>query len=275
MYKLVLMNLKKKYYNNIKNTCTVSIIILMIIIPTNVFAENQIFITQTNEADNIIFDGKWSFEREWKQSGLQEIKVNEGTSYVRISHQGEFVYVFIDVLSDTKTEKMVDKSIVCFDSKNNKSEIADSDDYCFIAVMGKQIGMTIQGGSNIPTNNYFKNIKNHQDMIAIGGTSDENDRYTKQPHASYEFKIPIELIGRSDNYGFYASVYDHNLKSIYSWPTVDSKIQEIPSPSSWGDLISPDKSIPEIPLPLMILSILFIAIIGITRKIKFTKFFLH
>jgi len=250
-------------------------IFLIITLSTNAFAEEQIFITVSSEAKNIIFDGKWSFEREWKQSSMQEIYTENGIIYLRISHQDEFVYVFLDVLPDRQTERMVDRAIVCFDTSNNKSKIADSDDYCFVAVMGKQTGMTLQGGSNIPTNNYFKNIKNHQDMIAIGGTSDENDRYTKTPHASYEFKIPTELIGRSDNYGFYASVYDHDSKITYSWPSINSEIQnKIPSPSKWGDVISPDKSIPEMPFPLVILSVLLITIVVISRKTNFSKIFL-
>ena len=139
-----------------KNIILILTIFFIIIYPANIFAE-EIFITPSSEAHKIIFDGKWSFEREWKQSSLVEIHDEKGIVYLRVSHQDEFVFVFLDVLPDRQTEKMMDKSIVCFDTDNNKSEIADSDDYCFIAVMGKQTGMTIQGGSKIPTNNYFKN----------------------------------------------------------------------------------------------------------------------
>ena len=67
------MYLKDKYFDSMKNIFTVSIILSMILIPTFVFAE-EFFITQNNEADNIIFDGKWSFEREWKQSSIKKIR---------------------------------------------------------------------------------------------------------------------------------------------------------------------------------------------------------
>ena len=275
------MYLKNKYFDRNSGISLKLIIFFVVIfsmpaIPIDVFAE-EFFITQTNESDNIIFDGKWSFEREWKQSSLKEIQVNQKeTVYLRISHQDEFVYVFLDVLPDRKTERISDKAVVCFDTNNNKSKIADNYDYCFFAMMDKPTGLMIQGGSNIPTNNYFKNIKNHPDMIAIGGTSDENDRYSKIPHASYEFKIPIELIGRSDNYGFYAAAFDFNSNTVYSWPNIDSKnLNYIPSPSKWGDLISPDKSLPEIPLPIMILVILMIGVILATRKISFSSRFIQ
>ncbi len=76
--------------------------------------------------------------------------------------------------------------------------------------MMKQTGMTLQEVSNIPTNNYFKNIKNYQDMIAIGGISDEDDRYT--------------------------------------------------------NVISPDKTLPEMPLTIIVLIIMLISIIIVTKK---------
>ena len=33
-----------------------------------------------------------------------------------------------------------------------------------------------------------------------------------------EFQIPIELIERSDNYGFYVNLFDANSNVMYSWP---------------------------------------------------------
>ena len=255
-----------------KNGFLILFVCLIIIYPISIFAEEPIFITKSSTMNKIIFDGKWSFETEWKQSSLKEINTENGIIYLRISHQDEFVFVFLDVLPDKQMDRIADKSIICFDTKNNKSEYPDTDDYCFVAAMGKQTGMTLQSGSKIPTNNYFKNIKNHQDMIAIGGMSDKHDRYTKTPHASYEFKIPTELIGRSDNYGFYTSVFDYNSEKVFSWPSIDSKKSHIiPSPSKWGDVISPDKTLPEMPLPLVILSVLLISVIGITRKMGFSR----
>ena len=255
-----------------KNKLIILFVCLTVIYPISAFAEEPIFITQSSTADKIIFDGKWSFETEWKHSSLTQINTDEEPVYLRISHQDEFVYVFLDVLPDKQMERVADKSIICFDIQNNKSEIPDNDDYCFVAALGKQTGMTLQGGSKIPTTGYFKNIKNHQDMIAIGGMSDEHDRYSEIPHASYEFKIPTELIGRSNNFGFYASVFDSNSKTVYSWPNINSeKPNIIPSPSKWGDVISPDKTLPEMPAPIIILLVLLISVIGITRKISFSR----
>jgi len=262
--------------------CAYMIIIVMLIssiiflVPVSAFADEQFFITQSSQMDDIIFDGKWTFETEWKESSIKEIQSSDGITYLRVAHQDDFVFVFLDVLHDNRVERIVDKAIVCFDTKNNKSEIADVDDYCFIGVNGKQTGITLQGGSSIPTNNYFKNIKNHPEMIAFGGISDENDRYSKIPHASYEFKIPTEVIGRSDNYGLYVRVIDSDSSLVYSWPNIIlEESKNIPSPTKWGDLISPDKSLPEIPLPIMIFAILMIGIIFVTKKSSFSSNFIQ
>ena len=78
--------------------------------------------------------------------------------------------------------------------------------------LGDNEGVTLRGNSN-QLDSSFKEIPNLIDYVAISTVSDENDRYTKDLHLSYEFKIPIELVDRSDNYGFYLAVYDSILTS--------------------------------------------------------------
>ncbi len=132
---------------------------------------------------------------------------------MRTAHQENFVYVFLDVIIDKRLDKGSDKAVICFDIENDKNEFADSDDYCFIATLGKEIGSTLQGESSLDTNN-FQNIQNPEGFIGIGAVSDENDRYSIIPHASYEFRIPTDLIGRSDNYGYYVGIYDDFTKKL-------------------------------------------------------------
>ena len=115
----------------------------------------------------------------------------------------------------------------------------------FLALNG--ISFTVKKGEVlgiIGLNGHFQKIPNPEDYIAIGNVSDENDRYSKIPHVSYEFRIPIDVLGRSDNYGFYMAVFEANSNVIYSWPTEvqQNRIFTIPSPSVWGEIISPDKS---------------------------------
>ncbi len=202
----------------VKSSILFTIIILIITPITNVFAEEPIMITISPVMDQVTFDGIWTHETEWKKSSLDSIRTDQGVIYLRTAHQGNFVYVFLDVIIDTHLDKEVDKSVICFDTENDKNEFVDSNDYCFTAILGENVGSTLQGESSLVANN-FQNIPNVEGFIGIGAVSDDNDRYSIIPHASYEFRIPTDLIGRSDNYGYYVGIYDDFTKTTYSWPS--------------------------------------------------------
>ena len=248
----------------VKSSVLFVIIILTITPITNVFAE-PIMITKSPNMDQVTFDGIWTHATEWKKSSLNSITTDQGTIYLRTAHQGNFVYVFLDVILDTHLDKGLDKAVICFDTENDKNEFADSNDYCFTAILGENVGSTLQGESSLVANN-FQNIPNVEGFIGIGAVSDENDRYSIVPHASYEFRIPTDLIGRSDNYGYYVGIYDDFTKTTYSWPS-EIVLDEfkIPSPKLWGEIISPDKSLPEFDLPFLALISSLVMIIVITR----------
>ncbi len=109
---------------------------------------------------------------------------------------------------------------------------------------------------------------NHKDLIAVGGTSDENDRYTPVPHPTYEFRIPIELLERTNTYGIYLQVFDHSNATTYSWPSEIDSNDYIPSPAKWGIIYSPDKSLPEYDLPILVLLLGTFSIILFSWKNK-------
>ena len=222
----------------------------------NKIDEKNIFITKSNSMKEINFDGKWTFYKEWKQTSWNPIKSDGNVVFhLRTAHQGNFIYVLIDAISDTNANIEFDKATVCIDSKNNKSEFFDSDDYCFIiqleernvmdTLFNKQDSFIIQGDLQSKNIEELKKIK-VKEFVGIGTMSDKEDKYSAISHASYEFKIPIELIGRSDNYGFYVNVFDDSSNVVYSWPE-EIKLESfgISNPSLWGNLISPDKSLLE------------------------------
>jgi len=225
-------------------------------------------ITYSDKMNFIEFDGKWTSFSEWKESSLNS--VGDGM-IIRSAHFGDFIYIFVDSLHDSTLDKGSDRSIICFDYDNSKSPIPDKNDYCFVAILDRENGFTLQGDSPLQSKSNFKQIPNHPNFIAIGGVSDENDRYLKSPHPSYEFKIPTELIQRSDIYGFYVETFDaHSGKSL-SWPGNISKNNPmaIPSPALWGEMISIDKSLPEIPLPILILTITIFTMIILSRYLNY------
>ncbi len=227
---------------------------------------DPILITQSTGIHNVIFDGKWTNEIEWKTSSHNLFTYDDKMIiHLRTAHQENFIYVFVDPVSDTTLDDKMDEATICFDGNNNKNKIPDTDDFCFSVLLNQQQGIIKQGLSN---GNY--DIIDTIEFIAISSVSDENDRYTKTPHPSYEFKIPIDLLGRSDNYGFYLSVYDASLDKFYSWPENSTRYTsfDIPPPSKWGDIISPDKSLPELNLPIMIFTVLIFTIILLQSKIR-------
>jgi hypothetical protein len=240
----------------------------LIISSTQTAAASQpIMITISDNMDKVIFDGKWSFMMEWKRSSVNELNYNDGTIELRTAHQGNFIYILVDVLNLSGTAG-VDMTIVCFDTKNDKSNLPDSGDYCFGVPFKGKNGFILKGGSPLGYTGHFVEIPNKEGFIGISSMSDDNDRYSSSPHQSYEFRIPIDLLGRSDVYGFYLGVYDSHVKKIYTYPENLTSTSQfgIPSPSQWGEMISPDKSLPEFSVPALALFGALVTVIFITRK---------
>jgi len=76
------------------------------------------------------------------------------------------------------------------------------------------------------------------------------------------------MLGRSNNYGFFVAVYDDYSKTTYTWPeNIDlAGPFDIPSPSKWGDIISPDNSLPELNWPIFSLIVLLLIPIIFLKK---------
>lgn len=246
-----------------------AIAILIVLAVPAASASEPIMITVSSTMDKILFDGKWSFYTEWKQSSLNTISYNDGTLIqLRSAHQGNFIYILIDEVSKTKFDKHSDMAMICFDKNNSKSMIPNENDYCFGNSFDSKNPFTLRGGSPLEETSHYMKIQNPDGLVGVSGISDENDRYTVVPHANYEFRIPTDTIGRSDDYGFYLGVYDKSSNHVYSWPqeiTVNTPFK-IPPPNNWGEIISPDKSLPEFPLPLFMMVLSFSIIVFVTRR---------
>lgn len=215
------------------------------------YAEEPIPITYSGAMDRVVFDGKWTFEQEWKQSSLDTYLYEDGNRVIilRSAHQGDFVYIFIDAVTDESLDRNLDYATICFDSENNKNVMPDSDDHCFTSTFSSNTGITLQGAHD----EGFEKTENHSELITIGGISDQNDRYSGVPHVGYEFRIPTDVIGRNNVYGFYFLVYDDHTKTYYTYPAGLSSDGQISSPDTWGEIYSPDKSLPEFYIPLLII----------------------
>ena len=238
------------------------IFIFSLMLLPSAYASEPIKITQSSAMENITFDGKWSHEKEWKQSSYEYIIRDGKEIHLKLAHYGQFIYVLIDVEDETSLNFEKDFSMICFDGKNNKSTIFDSNDFCFKLTLGSDTGETLQGNS---TENDFSKINNHNDLILISSQSGEHNRYDVKPHGVYEFRIPIELIDRSNNYGFFMILHDEQGKT-YSWPDgIINSTNTIPSTNLWGEIISPDNTLPEFHFIPLILTGTVLSVIILSR----------
>ncbi len=229
------------------------------------YAFEPIPITISNAMDKIIFDGRWTHQTEWKASSLNTYFYNDTQIILRSAHQDNFVYIFLDPIYDNTLDKL-DHAIVCFDTSNNKSDRADLGDYCFVTYLEGNDAFTYQGGSDSDETNFFVKKSNPKGFVAKGAISDTNDRYTSVPHPSYEFRIPTDLIGRQSVYGFYFLVYDDGTKKTYTYPQNLDSENFVSSPDKWGEMYSPDKSLPEFGVPMLLLVFSIISVIILRMK---------
>jgi len=235
------------------------------------YAQSTIPITKSDYMDKVEFDGRWTFPTEWKPSSFNDI-IDQRHVVIRTAHQDNYIYVMLDAIIDTTIDNNKDNAMVCFDTKSDQSIKPDSNDYCFKIRLGSDKAFTIQGSDS----GEFKPAGNHKDLIAVGGTSDENDRYTPVPHPTYEFRIPIELLERTNTYGIYIQVFDYSNATTYSWPSgIIIENPEIPSPAKWGIIYSPDKTLPEYELPALVLIVGSLFVIVLTSKRKQNLFHIY
>jgi hypothetical protein len=253
-------------------------ILIFLLISINIVYAEEVLITYTPKLQDVKFDGAWSHTTEWKPSSLVMIKNNNTSFAYRVAHDYENLFVYVSATSDKSPSKSTDRAIVCIDGENNGGEKPDMNDYCFISIMGTDKIYTLQGGSYTGQNGFYKIIDNHTELIGVGAVSTEFDKYSKIPHSSYEFKIPIEIFGRSNIYGLYVGVFDSNTSNQYGWPQEarQEKYPFIPSPKLWGQMISPDKTIPEFGIPLVMLFSTLIFLVFISKRkmsvFKFSKY---
>lgn len=239
-------------------------IFAVICIGVNFVYADQTVTTLRDDGNATVWDGKWSFLQEWKRTSYTDA---DGMA-LRIGHDYNYLYVLLDAVPQTSFVKNTDYGIVCITANLTSKNFATKDDHCFMLPLETRNAITLQGGSPLSITNHYTRVQNDPQLITASGISDTNDRYSNSPHPTYEFRIPIKLIGRSDMYHFYAATYDTTNNHMTTWPkNIDiTKFPNIPSPSQWGDLISPDKSIPEFPWPMLALILSFVSILVINNK---------
>jgi len=239
-------NLPKKANKlHIKYILGIIVLCVTLLLIDTAYADEPIKVTISSTLHDVQFDGEWTFRSEWKESSYDNFRFdNDEQIVLRTAHQDGFFYVMVNYLTDFTYHHIADRAIVCFDGYDT-SIIADESDWCYAVSSESGNGHTLQGGSPISQTSHFNLVKNHPDFVAHGGMSDKNDPYVTAPHATYEFRIPIEQIGFQDEYGFFVQVFDGNDVKTYPKEFSGKYPQKIPSPTKWGKIFSPDRTISE------------------------------
>jgi len=247
-------------------------IILFVLFSTSpqlIFAETPVMISQSQTMNEIVLDGKWSFLEEWKNSSDYLIQYESGEIlHFRSAHQGDYVFFMINFLSDTTLNEDLDEAKICLSPIHENNSKSHLKSYCFVSVIGNEPSYILKQNSIDKEN--FEKVISEPNYVAVANISDENDRYSKTPHLTHEFKIPTSLIERTSEYNLYVGVYDSDSNKLFNWPKniPVTNPSEIPTLSLWGTMISPDKTLPEFNLPFIILIILLSSIIILQKKFK-------
>ena len=87
-----------KNYNNFHIILNLSFIAVFIFFENspNVFADNQVLITKSATLNHVIFDGKWTFYTEWKESSLNDLVYNDTTRIELRSTSSGQLSIFYD-----------------------------------------------------------------------------------------------------------------------------------------------------------------------------------
>jgi len=187
-------------------------------------------------------DGLWS-ANEWDDATEYNITGSGGTSYVRVKHDGTYLYILIDSVWDTTNSSLYpyENTWIAFDTIHNHGSAPQNDDYLFItsgmiAYAGdgtKWIPMVVPSG--------FEAQSSSSDEWGPGVQPSPKN---SEPHRIDEFKIPLTHVGPLGAIvGFYSMVVDDSTYNYVEWPTSAGgnpsgwpPTDPCPTPNAWGHL---------------------------------------
>jgi parallel beta-helix repeat protein len=187
-------------------------------------------------------DGLWS-ANEWNDATEYNITGSGGTSYVRVKHDGTYLYILIDSVWDTTNSSLYpyENTWIAFDTIHNHGSAPQNGDYLFIT--SGIIAYAGDGTKWIP-------IVVPSGFEAQSSSSDEwgpglqPSPKNPEPHRIDEFKIPLTHVGPLGAIvGFYSMVVDDSTYNYVEWPTSAGgnpggwpPTDPCPTPNAWGHL---------------------------------------
>ncbi|MEM2962553.1 MAG: hypothetical protein QXY01_06015 [Candidatus Bathyarchaeia archaeon] len=202
---------------------------------------------ESPELENpVTIDGRWTSHGEW--SDALEIRLafvqGSGEAYARVKHDGESLYVLIDYLS-LRAVQIEDSAMAFIDTKNDGGEIPQRDDFILMCMYLKsdQAWTFITWGTGDRT---LEDIPEEaweappEGFSAASSTDAEDDPYSPEDHAIWEFKIPRSEF-KSEKIGFAAAVFSNKHGNAACYPLTD-----LNKPRDWAEVEFSDKTLSEL-----------------------------
>ncbi len=229
-----------------------SVFVGISLIPT-VYADGNFIKMPYAEIEPII-DGKYTLESEWNDAKLTKFQSNGHDFYMQTKQDDNFVYLFFDGVdfqadpTDNSTSVRY-QVLSCFDVNADKADKKQPDDFCLIQTVYNEFGKLVRTeNAELKYTSEGESLDKSMvhDYEAMWAFGNDNDKFEKSNHLSYEIKIPKESVMSKDRFGFnfrmfFGSASDDlvQLSDGVIWPPESDK----DNPSTWGTL-SMTKQIP-------------------------------
>jgi uncharacterized protein (TIGR02246 family) len=189
----------------------------------------------------VTIDGKWTTNNEWNdtQEILMEYNIynrykNNGTSYLRVKHDEQYLYILIDVPSHVSPTRFL--SNVYVDPEDNGGWQPQPDDYSYsyFAYPGGEYEIKYIVVDGRWEFYHFKGITNTNIRNNISASSNStNDPYSKISHTTYEYRIPLS---NQKKLKIFVDTIDQDHNFYATWP---GKVWN-DTPEIWGKIIIQD-----------------------------------
>jgi hypothetical protein len=201
-----------------------------------------------------MIDGTRDYSNEWQRPGFT--RSPEGTNQnlvIRSEHDREFMYFLLEDRSDKTNDGADDRGIICLDNPPRETPSPGDEDIC-IFVTKTGVITAVKGSDDGSANNF---VEVPTELKARGGMTDG--------FTTYEFKIPIDFVGRYSEYGFLTASVDISSQTMTMFPDRGYS-DNIPPQNLWATMQSLDKTIPEFPYPILVGSIGLTLVITYVRR---------
>lgn len=226
------------------STMVILAVLVSSAILVDVRARQNIMCPTSQNTVNI--DGKWTAANEWSDAfeGKLSFVTGTGEAYLRLKHDADSLYALVDCVS-LKTPQKDDKAIVVVDTKNDGGEILQKDDFLLMCgYLSDRNAVTMLGWGT-----GTKELKDFgpgswesppKGFSAASTTDAQNNPYSKEGHAVWEFKIPKSEF-KSGTIGFAAAVQSENNQNAAAYPLVN-----LNKPGLWAGLEFSSKTLTEL-----------------------------